>query len=160
MTIPELIATICAGLFSGAAVYITLAQQPAVAALDPPSSIVFFRAMYARAAPIQAALAAVGSLAAVSAWWGGRGGLWLLASLLLGSVIPLTLIVIKPTVERLHDSALARIIHESLLRAPIARHLWPCSLLPPRHTVEYACVGRRCAWPDLAHARRSRYANS
>ena len=106
MTIPELIATICAGLFSGAAVYITLAQQPAVAALDPPSSIVFFRAMYARAAPIQAALAAVGSLAAVSAWWGGRGGLWLLASLLLGSVIPLTLIVIKPTVERLHDSAL------------------------------------------------------
>jgi hypothetical protein len=37
-----------------------------------------------------------------------------------------------------------------LLRAPIARHLWPCSLLPPRHPVASACVGRRCAWPDLA----------
>jgi hypothetical protein len=106
VTILESIATICAGLFSGAAVYINLAQHPAAAALDTPSAVAFFRSMYARAAPMQAALAAVGSLAALSAWWGGSGGLWLLASLLLGSVIPLTLIVIKPTVDRLHDSAL------------------------------------------------------
>ncbi len=46
--------------------------------------------------------------------------------------------------------------HAALVAGEIAPQ---CSLLPPRHTVEYACVGRRCAWPDLAHARRSRYAN-
>ena len=55
---------------------------------------------------MQASLAVIGSLTAVVAWLGGAGLLWLLAGVLLGSVVPFTVIVISHTNERLKDPAL------------------------------------------------------
>jgi hypothetical protein len=55
---------------------------------------------------MQASLAVIGSLAAVLAWLAGAGLTWLVAGLLLGAVIPFTLIVIAPTNKRLEDEAL------------------------------------------------------
>jgi hypothetical protein len=46
---------------------------------------------------MQASLAAVGTLAAIAAWLLGAPSLWLIGGLLLGAVIPFTLIVILPT---------------------------------------------------------------
>ena len=65
-----------------------------------------FRPSYRRGAVMQASLAAVGCLAALGTWMQGRGELVLVAGILLGAVIPFTLIVILPTNRRLHDPEL------------------------------------------------------
>lgn len=102
----ELLAAGCAGIFAGAALYISLVQHPASLQLGTAAATRFFGPMYARAAPLQASLAVLGLLAGVAVWWLGRGWLWLLGALLLGFVIPFTLIVIMPTNSRLKDPAL------------------------------------------------------
>ena len=68
---PELLATVCAGVFAGAAVYINIAEHPATQTLGTPAAVQFFRAMYPRAAPMQASLALVGSGAGGWCWWAG-----------------------------------------------------------------------------------------
>ena len=55
---------------------------------------------------MQASLAAVGLLTAVGAWARGRSGSVLAAGLLLGAMIPFTLLVVRPTNTRLLDPAL------------------------------------------------------
>lgn len=104
----ELIAVLCTGIFSGAAIYVTLVEHPARVECGTSLAVTEFRPSYRRAAVMQAALAAVGCLAAVGAWAQGRGALVLVAGLLLGAAIPFTLIVILPTNKRLLDPALDR----------------------------------------------------
>src|SRR6266853_1420267 len=72
----ELIATLCTGLFTGAAIYVNLVEHPA--RLEPGT-------------------AAAGFLSSVGAWLQGRGTQVLIAGLLIGLVVPFTLIVIFPT---------------------------------------------------------------
>ena len=48
----------------------------------------------------------LGTLAAIAAWLLGAPSLWLTGGLLLGAVIPFTLIVILPTNKRLLDPSL------------------------------------------------------
>ena len=55
---------------------------------------------------MQATLAAVGLLASVAAWLAGATFWWLVGGLLLGAVIPFTLIVILPTNKQLLNPAL------------------------------------------------------
>jgi len=55
---------------------------------------------------MQATCAAVGLLSSVAAWLAGATIWWLIAGLLLGSVIPFTLIGILPTNKRLLDPTL------------------------------------------------------
>jgi hypothetical protein len=100
------LATLCTGVFAGAAIYITLVEHPARLASGTAAALAEFRPSYRRAAPMQASLAAIGSLAALVAWWQGHGLPLLIAGLLLGSLIPFTLLVIYPTNGRLLDPAL------------------------------------------------------
>ncbi|MPY89798.1 MAG: DUF1772 domain-containing protein [Luteitalea sp.] len=100
------LATLCTGVFAGAAIYITLVEHPARLACGTAAAVAEFGPSYRRAAPMQASLAAVGSLAAVVGWWQGYGSPLLIAGLLLGSVIPFTLLVIYPTNTRLLDPRL------------------------------------------------------
>ena len=102
----ELIALLCAGVFAGAAVYVTLVEHPARLECGPAVALAEFRPSYRRAAVMQASLAAVGLLATVGAWALGRGVPVLVAGLLLGAMIPFTLLVILPTNRRLLDPAL------------------------------------------------------
>lgn len=102
----ELFATACAGFFSGAALYISVVQHPASLQLGTAAATRFFAPMYARAAPLQASLAGLGVVAGAAVWWSGGGWPWLLGALLLGAVIPFTMIVIMPTNSRLKDPAL------------------------------------------------------
>jgi len=104
----ELIATLCAGLFAGAALYITLVEHPARLECGTAIAIIQFQPSYRRATVMQASLAAVGCLAGVAAWASGGGAPSLLAGLLLGAIIAFTLIVILPTNRRLLDPALDR----------------------------------------------------
>ena len=104
----ELAALLCAGVFAGAANYVTLVEHPARVECGTAVAIAEFRPSYRRAAVMQAALAAVGCLAAVGAWARGGSALVLVAGLLLGAMIPFTLVVIRPTNTRLLDPALDR----------------------------------------------------
>jgi len=104
----ELVAALCAGVFAGAAIYITLVEHPARLECGTAAAVAEFGPSYRRAAVMQASLGAIGSLSAVIGWWQGYGAPLLTAGLLLGSVIPFTLLVILPTNKRLLDPALDR----------------------------------------------------
>jgi hypothetical protein len=97
----EILATICAGLFAGAALYINLVEHPARLECGTELAATVFGPSYRRASWLQASLAAVGFLSAVVAGTQGRGLPVLVAGVLLGLVIPFTLIVILPTNQRL-----------------------------------------------------------
>jgi hypothetical protein len=57
---------------------------------------------------MQATLAAVGLVSSIALWLAGATFWWLVAGVLLGSVIPFTLIVILPTNKRLLSPELDR----------------------------------------------------
>ncbi len=104
--LPEIIATLAAGLFAGAAIYIDLAEQPARKQIDTATALKEWRPSYKRAAVVQPLLAAVGFLSAVAAWLMGGSVWWLIGGVLLVAVIPYTLIIVFPTNNRLLDPAI------------------------------------------------------
>jgi hypothetical protein len=97
----EFVAVFSSGVFFGAALYITVAQHPAALELGPSFAARFFSPMYRRAAPMQAALAGLGTLCGLWAWWRGSGSLWLLGAPFLFAVIPFTLLRIRSVVDPL-----------------------------------------------------------
>lgn len=97
----EQLATACAGIFAGVALCISVVHQPAAAELGGTTPALLFRPMYRRAAPMQAGLAVVGSLAGLVAWLSGSGVSWFAGAVLLGSVVPFTLLRIAPINDRL-----------------------------------------------------------
>jgi Domain of unknown function (DUF1772) len=92
----KLVATLCCGVFFGAAIYISLVQHPAMLETGNDFAMHFFPPMYGRAAIVQASLAVIGGAAAVAAWLSGAGRWWLVAAVLLGGAVPYTLVVIQP----------------------------------------------------------------
>ena len=100
------IATAAAGLFAGAALYVSLVEHPARVGCGPPMAVAQFRLSYPRGAALQAPVAVVGGLAGVGAWLAGAPPGWLGAGVLLGLVVPYTLVAIMPTNRRLLDRAL------------------------------------------------------
>ena len=102
----EILATLAAGLFPGAALYVTVVEHPARVSCGSAVAVTEFRPSYERGPIMQASLALIGALAAMVRWGlGGQLG-WLLGGLLLGAVVPFTLIVILPTTELLLDRSL------------------------------------------------------
>jgi hypothetical protein len=101
-----LMATVAAGLFAGAAAYVTVVEHPARLECGQALAIKEFGPSYRRAAVMQAVLAVVGLLAGGGAWYEGSGVGWLVWGLLLGALVPFTLVVIMPTNRRLLDPRL------------------------------------------------------
>ena len=95
-----------AGLFGGAALYITLVEHPARMQCGTLLAATEFGPSYQRAAVMQAALAVVGTVAGAVAGLAYGSTAWLTGSLLLFLVVPFTLIVIFPTNHKLLDPAL------------------------------------------------------
>jgi hypothetical protein len=56
---------------------------------------------YHRATVMQASLAVSSSLAALSAWLFGAGLWWLIGAIVIFSVVPFTLLIIKPTNQQI-----------------------------------------------------------
>ena len=110
VTLSELLirALLILRLFTGAAVYITFVEHPARMQCGVELAATQFSPGYRRATVMQATCAGVGLLASCAAWLGGASFWWLVAGLLLGSVIPFTLIVILPTNKRLLSPTLDR----------------------------------------------------
>jgi len=97
------VATLACGSFFGAALYISLAQVPAILEMGGEFAGRFFGPNYRRAARLAAPLAVVGSIMAMLSWLTGSGAAWLLGGLLLFAVIPLTFIRIMPINRQLLD---------------------------------------------------------
>jgi uncharacterized membrane protein len=101
-----MLAVAAAGLFAGAAIYVTAVEHPARLSCGPELAIREFAPSYKRGAVMQASLAVVGCLAGLSAAWQRQDLVVCAAALLLGSLVPFTLVVIFPTNKRLLDPTL------------------------------------------------------
>ena len=97
----EICATLCCGVFFGAAAYISLVQQPAALQTGAEFATRFFTPMYGRASIMQASLAAAGTVAALAAYFLGAGRTWLVVAVLIFIVIPFTLFVVDPVNQQL-----------------------------------------------------------
>ena len=106
--IAEFIAVLVCALFTGAAVYINVVKHPARMQCGVELATTVFAPSYRRATALQATCAVAGLLSSLAAWLAGATIWWLIAGILLGSVIPFTLIAILPTNRRLLSPALDR----------------------------------------------------
>src|SRR6266478_1925086 len=106
--IAEFVAVLACGLFTGAAVYISLVEHPARKECGAEIAATEFPPSYRRASIMQATLAALGLLLSIAAWLAGATFWWAIAGVLLGSVIPFTLIVVLPTNKQLLSPTLDR----------------------------------------------------
>ena len=104
--IAEFIALLSCALFTGAAVYITFVEHPARMQCGVELAASEFAPSYRRATVMQASCAVLGLLSSVVAWRDGASFSWMVGGVLLGSVIPFTLIVILPTNKRLLSATL------------------------------------------------------
>jgi hypothetical protein len=113
------LALVAAALFAGAAVYVSVAEQPARLSLDDGALLAEWKVAYKRGAVMQASLAVVGFLLGLLAWWRIGDWRWLLGAAVLVANWPYTLIGIAPTNRRLMTTELASAGPES--RALIER---------------------------------------
>lgn len=101
-----IVATMCAGLFAGAAIYINAVEHPARLSCGTELAVREFAPSYHRATVMQVSLAVVGCITGSwSAWlfadaWLAAGAIALIA------VVPFTLVVILPTNKQLLDPRL------------------------------------------------------
>ena len=101
MTLMLVVATAAAGCFAGAAIYINAVEHPARMQGGVALALKEFRPSYRRATVMQVSLAVTGALSGAFYALTQGDGATLVAVLLLGSVIPFTLVVIMPTNNRL-----------------------------------------------------------
>ena len=104
--IAHFVAVLACSLFAGASVYVNLVEHPARMERGAEIAATEFPPSYRRASVMRATLAAVGLLSSVAAWFAGASFLWVVGGMLLGAVVPITLIVILPTNKQLLNPAL------------------------------------------------------
>jgi hypothetical protein len=96
-----LLALTAAAIFSGAALYVGVVEQPARLSLDDRALLTEWKPSYKRGAAMQAPLALLGCLLGLLAWWQTSQSGFLLGGIAMIAPWPWTLIGIKPTNDAL-----------------------------------------------------------
>ena len=110
-----IIATLSPGLSSGAAIYINAVEHPARLSCGTELVVREFAPSYRRATVMQASLAITGCLTGLWSAWASSDTWIALGAILLGAVVPFTLIVIVPTNNQLLDPTLDARSHNATL---------------------------------------------
>src|SRR5260221_2811195 len=100
------LAFVIAAEFTGAAVYINVAERPARLQLDNRSLLAEWKPAYKRGYVMQASLAIVGGLFGLLAYLNALDWRWLFGAIVLLANWPYTLFVIVPTNNRLMETPL------------------------------------------------------
>ena len=98
---PGLLALTAAAIFTGAAFYVGVAEQPARLTLKDDALLTEWKPSYKRGAAMQAPLALLGCLLGLLAWWQTSQSGFLLGGIAMIAPWPWTLIGIKPTNDAL-----------------------------------------------------------
>jgi hypothetical protein len=96
-----LLALIAAAVFSGAALYVNVAEQPARLLLDDRALLTEWKPSYKRGAAMQAPTALIAFLLGMAAWWQTSQVGFLIGAVAIIAAWPWTLIGIKPTNDAL-----------------------------------------------------------
>ena len=104
--ISGLLALTAAAIFTGAAFYINVAEQPARLALDDRALLSEWKPSYRRGAAMQAPLALLGFVLGCIAWWQASHAGFLVGAIAIIAPWPWTLIGIKPVNDALSATEL------------------------------------------------------
>jgi hypothetical protein len=93
-----------AALFTGAAIYISWAEQPARLALDDPWMLAEWKPSYRRGFLMQASLAVIGFILGALEWMVTGHVIWLAGGAVLLANWPFTLLAIMPVNRKLEET--------------------------------------------------------
>jgi hypothetical protein len=95
------VALTVAAIFTGAAVYVNVAEQPARLLLDDRALLTEWKPSYRRGATMQASIALIGCVLGLIAWWQTSHTGFLVGAIAMVAPWPWTLLAIKPTNDAL-----------------------------------------------------------
>jgi hypothetical protein len=96
-----LLALMVASIFTGAAVYVNFAEQPARLMLDDRALLAEWKPSYKRGFAMQAPLALIGFALGLMAWWQTSHPTFLIGAIAMMAPWPWTIFGIKPTNDAL-----------------------------------------------------------